>query len=68
MRDTYTNSIINDNDVVNLKYKMNRIRLHMQLKQYTIYFMGWTSEISNDDENVSLIKSCMGGNKCGNVL
>ena len=23
----------------------------MQLKQYTIYFMVWTSEISNDDGN-----------------
>ena len=29
MRDTYTNSIINDNDVVILKHKMNRIRWHM---------------------------------------
>ena len=34
MRDTYTNSIRNDNDVVIFKHKMNRIRWHMQLKQW----------------------------------
>ena len=47
---------------------MNRIRRHMQLKQYTNYFMVWTSEISNDDENVSIVKSYREGNKCGNVV
>ena len=50
-RDTYTNSIINDNDgnfkAQNVTYQMT----HMQLKQYKIYFMVWTSEISNDDGN-----------------
>ena len=40
----------------------------MQLKQYKIYLMVWTSEISNDDGNKSIIKSYMEGNRCGNVL
>ena len=35
----------------NEQHKMNRIIWHMQLKQYKIYFMVWTWEISNDDEN-----------------
>ena len=47
---------------------MNRIRWHMQLKQQKIYFMVWTLEISNEDENWSIIKLYMEGNKCGNVL
>ena len=51
MRDTYTNSIINDNNWVILKHKMNRIRWHMKLKQWKIYFMVWTWEIANDDGN-----------------
>ena len=68
MRDTCTNSIKNDNDGVILKHKMNRIRWHWQLKQYKIYFMVCTSEIFNDDGNLSIIKSYMKGNKCGNVL
>ena len=38
------------------------------LKQYKIYFMVWTSEISNDDGNESIIKSYMEDNKRGNVL
>ena len=40
----------------------------MQLKQYKICFMVWTSEISNDDGNISIIKPYMEGNKCGHVL
>ena len=35
----------------NEQNKMNRIRRHMRVKQYKIYFTVGTSEISNDDAN-----------------
>ena len=50
MRDTYTNSIINNNDgnfkAQNVSYQM----IYSVKTEYNL-FMVWTSEISNDDKN-----------------